>query len=964
MEEVMIKPKNKIVKDIYLFGEGNREMKALLGGKGANLQEMHNLGIPVPPFFTISTTKCKEYYSVKDSDLFMQKLIDNSKNYMGKMGEELEREFGSETNPLLVSVRSGAVVSMPGMMDTILNIGLTDHNLDALKRMYYKQKSKTMDELYDKQKKVADRFGLDAYRRLLQMFASTISDEESKGQIDKGFRIAMKEVKDAMIERFGKLPVGKKEISDNDMSIADLELLIEKYKKVYYDNGLEDVMNKCFENTNTEEAVYEQLRLSVEAVFSSSRSPRAIVYKEKEGLPADLGTAVNVQAMVFGNTGNNSSTGVLFTRNNATGAKTNRLTDERMLYGDWLLNAQGEDVVAGIRNTHAIPSLEKAMPVVYKDLKDIVLRLESHFKDMQDVEFTVENCKLWILQTRNGKRSSLAKLVTSVDMVEEGLITEKEAVQRFSPDDLEILMHPVFDPKANKTKLSQGLNAGYGEVSGVIALSPEYAQELALEGKDVILVREDTSPEDVHGMLVSRGVYTKTGGLTSHAAIVGKQFNKAVVVGDANLVITEGATRGHGSVSINGKVFQEGNQYISISGTTGNVYEGRVPSRESEIERVVKGEMKSDNSLVFKYLVKMLRFAKKVKKIGVRANADTAIDAKVARMFGAEGIGLLRTEHTMFEDTPQINAMREMILAQDKQSRILALKEVEALQLANFIGVFRVMDGLPITIRLLDPPLDEFLPNSLERQEEFVNYMYDKYHGDKSAYHKAVKEKIEDLRESNPMMGFRGNRLCVIYPEIAEMQARSIFEAICVLRKEGLSPVVEIMFPVVISSGEIIFTMDIMERIKEEVVAKHRSDGIENIDVHYGTMMETPRAALNAEEIAKNVDFFSFGTNDLTQLTNGMDRNSSAAYLDTYIDNGFIKKQPFLSIDEKGPGKLVEIAVKEGKKANPDIKLGFCGEHGGDPLSIEFFSRIGLHYVSCGAFKVPVAILSAGRLVD
>ncbi|MFH1409092.1 MAG: pyruvate, phosphate dikinase [Nanoarchaeota archaeon] len=927
------------MKQIFLFGEGNKEMNELLGGKGANLQEMSNLGIPVPPFFTITTEACKAYYEAKDKDLFLDEIMQEARPMIEAIEKKLGRSFGGVEEPLLFSVRSGAKVSMPGMMDTVLNIGICDKNLSGLAKAFYTK---------DMENEKSARFALDSYRRLLQMFGTTVFDD--KQAMEKGFKEALASIKTGINKDVFS-------VADTDLDSNQLKELIRAFKEVYVKQGLGEVMELCFENPDPEEAAANQLRLAMSAVFKSSQGARAIAYKKQSGLPLDLGTAVNVQAMVFGNRGNRSATGVLFTRNNANGEK--EIDGKRIFYGDWLLNAQGEDVVSGIRDTEPIASLEKAMPETYKELSNHVLKLEQHYQDMQDIEFTVEEGKLWILQTRSGKRTSLATLVCAVDMVRETLITEKEAVRRFRPEDIEVLMHPVFDRHVKKRLLSKGLAAGPGEVSGVIALSPEFAVELKEHGKNVILIRPETSPEDVHGMLASRGVYTKTGGLTSHAAIVGKQFNKAVIVGDSSLDIEEGP-KGKGSVCIGGTTFKEGQDYISISGTTGEIFEGRIPSMESEIERVVKGDIPPEKSKVFTYFHEIISFAKNIKFMGVRANADTGQDSAVARLFGAEGIGLLRTEHTMFQDAEQIYAMREMILASDKEQRVRALVAVERLQTKNFVDVFTAMSGLPVTVRLLDPPLDEFLPNSPERIDEFVEVYKKKYGGEKTAITKQVNKRIEELREANPMMGFRGNRLAVIYPEIAEMQARSIFEAMVQAKENGAEPFVEIMAPVTICQGEIEYTGKIIKRIKEEYDNRYVNIG----KVIFGTMIETPRAALTARNIAQSVDFMSFGTNDLTQLTNGMDRNASGAYVEKYIEEGFLPGKPFVTLDMEGPGKLLEWAVKEGRKQHPKLKLGICGEHGADPESIHFchsVGGIGLDYVSCGAFKVPIAILTAAH---
>ncbi|MBU0980981.1 MAG: pyruvate, phosphate dikinase [Nanoarchaeota archaeon] len=908
------------MKRIYQFGEGNKDMKELLGGKGANLQEMFNLGVEVPAFFTITTEACKEYYSAKDKDALIRKVMEEAEPYLKQVEEKMGKSFGSKDKPLLVSVRSGAAVSMPGMMNTILNIGLCDSNLKSFAKSFS-----------------GERFALDGYRRLLQMFGDTVFDAK---EVEQGFKDAMEEVK----AKLGK------DVKDTDLGIKELKELVERFKQVYKDNGLSEVLKECFENNDSREASINQLRHAIDAVFKSSQGHRALVYKKQEGLPADMGTAVNVQAMVFGNTGDDSATGVLFTRNNATGEKGD---GKRILYGDWLLNAQGEDVVAGIRNTMPIEELGKAMPEIYAELRKTVFMLEKHYKDMQDIEFTVEEGKLWMLQTRMGKRSSLAKLVCAVDMVKEGLIDEREAVRRFGPEDMEVLMHPVFDPKSEKKQLSSGSAAGPGEVSGLVAFTPEKAVELGKQGKDVILVRPETSPEDVHGMLASKGIYTRTGGLTSHAAIVGKQFNKAVIVGDSSLQIDEKK----GLAMIGGKEFKEGQDYISISGTTGKVFEGRVASIESEIERVAKGELDPLKSKVYSYFQDMMGYAKAIKKLGVRANADTGSDSRIARLFGAEGIGLLRTEHTMFNEPEQIMAMREMILAADTNSREKALMAIEPLQMKNFVEVFKAMSGLPVTIRLLDPPLDEFLPNTSERIREAAEYICRKYGGEKAEVESQIRRRLSDLKEANPMMGFRGNRLSVVYPEIARMQARSIFEAMYKAKLAGAEPVAEIMAPVTICEGEIRHTGEIVEKVRKEMEKKFGK-----LPILFGTMIETPRAALDAGKIAQSVDFFSFGTNDLTQLTDGMDRNSAGVYLNEYVGRGWLGGEPFVTIDKTGPGKLVEMAVDEGKKTNPKLKLGVCGEHGADPESIYFFEKAGMDYVSCGAFKVPIAILAAAHI--
>jgi len=958
-------------KRIFAAGEGSKEMKNLLGGKGANLQEMHNLGMPVPAFFTIDTETCREFYSADDKTQFFNELVTECGPYIKQIEQVMGRIFGATENPLLVSLRSGAAVSMPGMMDTILNLGLSDANLEGLAKSFYAKNLSKTSQQYQAQKQIADWFSLDAYRTLLVTFGTAVFEDKKKS-LEEGFGNVLKEVKTKVLGRKGpsEKPLTVDDIKDTDLTIADMKEVVQGYKDVYRKNSLGDVVEECFENKDANAVAYAQFRCASEGVFRSSQSPRAIVYKLKENQPEDLGTALNVQGMVFGNLGSNSATGVLFTRNDATGEKADS-AGNRVLYGDWLQNAQGEAVVAGIRIPNKIADLEKLMPKQYKQLYDIALELEQHYRDVQDIEFTIEDGKLWMLQTRAGKRAAQASLVCALDMVDEGLITKKEALLRFSPADMEALLHDVFDPDADKTYITKGIAAGPGDASGIIALTPEYAIELASKDYKVILVRAETKPEDVAGMFASKGICTKIGGPSCHAAIVGKQYNKAVVAGAKELEITEGREKGTGTLKIGSKTYKEGEDYISISGTTGEIFEGKVSTIRSEIERVVKGELSESESGIWSYYKKMREYAtgdKHVKelknRLGVRANSDTPVDASAARLLGAEGIGLLRTEHTMFEEAEQRYAMREMILASDTESRMKALEAVEALQTRNFYEVFKVMDTLPVTVRLLDPPLDEFLPGP-EGIKSFVNSYKQKHGGSESEITDMLEKRLEDLKEANPMMGFRGNRLGVVHPEIIEMQARSIFNAMYQLRKEGHDPKVEIMAPVTICEGELSYTKGVIDKVRQEVDKEHAPSKLDIGKVHYGTMIETPRAAIHGKEIAAGVaEFFSFGTNDLTQGTLMVDRSSAGSYLNMYVEEGWLEHPPFVTIDVSGVGHLVEKASVDGRKANPNLKLGICGEHGGDPKSIEFFHSVGgagLDYVSCGAYKIPVAIIAAAH---
>ena len=893
---------------VYSFSagrsDGGAEMKELLGGKGANLAEMCRLGIPVPPGFTVTTEACNYYSEHKSYPGGLHTEVDNA---LAAMAEIMGSRFGDPVNPLLLSARSGARQSMPGMMETVLNLGLTSKTLPALI-------AKTDNP----------RFVYDAYRRLITMYADVVM-EKATG-IEPADGDGIRHQLEHMLEEV-KRAKGVK--NDSDLGAEDLEPLCTRYKE-----RVAEVLGTPFPDD-----AMEQLRGAILAVFRSWNGKRAVAYRRIEGIPDAWGTAVNVQAMVFGNTGPTSATGVAFTRNPATG--------ENIFYGEWLPNAQGEDVVAGIRTPYALnaacrtetnrdlPTLEDAMPESYAELCEIRERLEAHFKDMQDVEMTIEEGRLWMLQTRTGKRNGAAALRCAVEMADEGLIDREEAVRRVRPKQLDELLHPMVDPAAEQsaTPIAQGLPAGPGGAVGKIAMSSDRAQALAEQGEKVILVRAETSPEDVHGMHAAEAIVTAKGGMTSHAALVARGWGKTCVVGCGALDIDHGA----GVVRVDGKQFREGD-VLTVNGTRGAVYAGALPLLEIDPEK---------NEL----LARFLGWCDEIRRLGVRTNADRPEDARQARRFGAEGIGLCRTEH-MFFDEERIQAVREMILAETLVDREKAVAKLLPYQKADFRGIFDAMAGLPVTVRLLDPPLHEFMPSSDD--EETLRELGEST--GKSV--EQIRTRLAQLHELNPMLGHRGCRLGISYPEITRMQARAILEAAAELRQEGVDARPEIMVPLIGTLGEFrdqkAIVLEIAEQVKKE-------KGIDDLPFLVGTMIEVPRAALTAGEIAPEADFFSFGTNDLTQMTCGFSRDDIGSFLPLYLKRGIYAVDPFASLDQSGVGQLVEMASANGREAHAGLKLGICGEHGGDPASIGFFHRVGLDYVSCSPFRVPIARLAAAQ---
>jgi pyruvate,orthophosphate dikinase len=873
-------------KYIYFFGEGKAEgkgdMKDLLGGKGAGLAEMTNAGIPVPPGFTITTEMCRYYY--KNNKKLPDDFEEELKKYLKKLEKVTGKKFGDPKNPLLVSVRSGAKFSMPGMMDTILNLGLNDESVKGLAES-------TGNE----------RFAYDAYRRFIQMFGNVVMG------IDKN--------------EFEKILENKKKEKgvhyDSDLDANDLKEIVEKYKEIYKEKTGEDFPQDPM----------VQLKRAINAVFESWNNPRAITYRKLNKIPDDLGTAVNIVTMVFGNMGNDSGTGVGFTRNPSTG--------EKEFYGEYLTNAQGEDVVAGIRTPKPISELEKEMPEVYKQLKEITDRLEKHYRDLQDFEFTIERGKLYMLQTRTGKRTPLAAVKIAVDMVKEGLITKEEAIMRIEPSQIDQLLHPIIDPKAKVEPIAKGLPASPGAASGKIVFTADKAEELG-KNEPVILVREETSPDDIHGMATAKGILTSRGGMTSHAAVVARGMGKPCVVGCGEIQIDEEK----GIMRIKDKELKEGD-WITIDGGTGNVIIGQVPT----IEAGITGEFKT-----------LMEWVDEFRKIGVRANADIPRDAKKAREFGAEGIGLCRTEH-MFFAPERLPAVIEMIMAKTEEERRKALDKLLPFQKEDFIGLFKEMKGYPVIIRTLDPPLHEFLPKREELMVEIALMKERKEDPEKIKEKEKLLERVEQLHEFNPMLGHRGCRLGITYPEITEMQARAIMEAACELAKEGETVIPEIMIPLVGNVEELKHQKEIVVKVAEEVMKKY---GVK-IKYMVGTMIEVPRAALTADEIAKEADFFSFGTNDLTQMTFGFSRDDVGKFLFYYLEKKILKDDPFMTLDQNGVGQLIKMGIEKGRKTNPNLEIGICGEHGGDPESVKFCHRVGMNYVSCSPYRIPVAKLAAAQ---
>jgi pyruvate,orthophosphate dikinase len=891
-------------KNVYFFGkgkaDGTAEMRNLLGGKGANLAEMTNLGIPVPAGFTITTEVCTSYF--ENNQQWPTGLEAEIKTNLEKVEAAMGKVFGDTNNPLLLSVRSGARASMPGMMDTILNLGLNDDTVQGLIKSSGNE-----------------RFAWDSYRRFIQMYSNVVLGLEHSN-----FEAILEQKK---AEKGVKL--------DYELAAEDLKDLVAKFKAWIKTNS----------STEFPSDPWTQLRGAINAVFSSWMNPRAITYRKLNKIPAEWGTAVNVQAMVFGNMGDNSATGVAFTRDPSTG--------ENIFYGEFLINAQGEDVVAGIRTPEEIsleasknwaknngiseedrktkyPSLEEYMPECYQQLLQLRKTLEEHYKDMQDIEFTIQDRKLYMLQTRSGKRTGPAALKIAVDLVAEGLIDKKTALLRIEPEQLDQLLHPMIDPKANVNKIAKGLPASPGAAVGQVVFTAEDAEEWNNKGHKVILVRTETSPEDISGMHVAQGILTARGGMTSHAAVVARGMGKCCVAGCSDALVDEGKK----IVTINGNVLKEGD-WMTLNGSTGDIILGQAPLVEPE----VSGNFET-----------LMSWADEVRALRVRTNADSPHDAKVARGFGAEGIGLCRTEHMFFgPEHERILAVREMILADDVEARKKALSKILPYQKADFMAIFEEMKDLPVTIRLLDPPLHEFLPHDRKGQEEMAAEM--------GIPVEKVIDKVNSMSEFNPMLGFRGCRLGVVFPEIFETQVQAIFEAACELSKKGQKVVPEVMIPLVGTTGELKLIKDYSVKVAEAVMAKA---GVK-IEYLIGTMIELPRAALIADQIAKDAEFFSFGTNDMTQMAFGYSRDDAGRFLPLYVDKKILEDDVFQRLDQEGVGQLLEIGLQKGRAQRPGIKVGICGEHGGDPSSVEFCHKIGMDYVSCSPFRVPIARLAAAQ---
>ncbi|WP_340817664.1 pyruvate, phosphate dikinase [Methanolobus sp. WCC4] len=875
-------------KFVYFFGneetEGKNSMKDLLGGKGANLAEMANLGIPVPPGFTITTEVCLLY--LKDGD-YSTEVVDQINNAISQLEKVTGKKFGDNNNPLLVSVRSGARVSMPGMMDTVLNLGLNDDTVAGLAK-------KTGNE----------RFAYDSYRRFLTMFGDVVLDIEH--------------------HRFESvLSAKKKELGvelDTDLDANVLKELVEEFKGIIRDSI----------GTDFPQDPRQQLQMAIDAVFNSWNNQRAITYRRLNNIPGEWGTAVNVQSMVYGNMGETSGTGVAFTRDPATG--------DKRFFGEYLINAQGEDVVAGIRTPEPISTLHETMPESYATLETIYKKLEDHFRDMQDIEFTIEDGKLYMLQTRTGKRTAAAALKIAVDMVEEGLIDKRTAVTRVSPEQIDRLLHPTIDPSSEYESVATGLPASPGAAVGKVVFTAEHAEEMAKNDEKVILVRTETSPEDIGGMDAAQGILTVRGGMTSHAAVVARGMGKPCVAGCGSVSIDINAC----TFSVSDVTVNEGD-FVTIDGSTGDLIIG-------EVELTTPG--------VSSELHTLLAWADEIREMGVRTNADTPHDAQVAREFGAEGIGLCRTEH-MFFGEDRIPAVREMILAEDTEVRKAALQKLLPMQKEDFMGLFKVMEGLPVTIRLLDPPLHEFLPKHEELADKLRALEAEGGSAEEMESIKQVMERVESMVETNPMLGHRGCRLGITYPEIYEMQVRAIIEAACELKTSGMDIVPEIMIPLISHVNELASTKKDLVEVTESVMAEKDC----KLDYLVGTMIELPRAALTADQIAKEAEFFSFGTNDLTQTTFGFSRDDAGKFLPFYIENSILENDPFAVLDQEGVGELVRTGIEKGRSTRPDLKIGICGEHGGEPSSVKFGYNIGLNYVSCSPFRVPIARLAAAQAV-
>ncbi len=891
---------------VYFFGdgkaEGNAKMKELLGGKGANLAEMSKLGILVPPGFTITTEVCTHFMDTNGK--YPKRLKEEVETALKKVEKIMGMRFGDNQDPLLFSVRSGARVSMPGMMETVLNIGLTSATLPGLVA-----------------KAGNERFVYDAYRRLITMYSDVVMEKAAGIEPKEGMGIRRQ-----LEKEMRKMKDDKAVLDDTELDVDDLKKLVNIFKK-----KVKQVLKRDFPDDP-----YEQFWGAISAVFQSWNGKRAVAYRRIENIPGDWGTAVNIQTMVFGNMGQNCATGVAFTRNPATG--------ENEFYGEFLVNAQGEDVVAGIRTPQAIntvskteaskhlPSLEELMPKLYKQLANIRTKLEKHYRDMQDIEFTIQDGTLFMLQTRVGKRNGTAAVGMAVGMCEEGLISKEEAILRVRPEQLDELLHPMLDPESEKKAedLARGLPAGPGGALGQIVFTADDAEAWAKEGKEVILVRDETSPEDVHGMRAAQAILTAKGGMTSHAALVARGWGKCCIVGCGALNISASKK----VLSVKGRKLHEGD-WISLNGTKGIVYESKVGLLAADPEKNVQYK-------------KLMSWADKFRKLNIRTNADTPDDAKLARNFGAEGIGLTRTEH-MFFGPDRLTSMREMILADGEAGRKKALKKLLPLQRKDFTGIFKAMDGLPVTIRTLDPPLHEFLPQDEVSQKEMAKQM--------GVSIEALKAKVQSLHEINPMLGHRGCRLGITYPEITAMQVQAIMEAACSVAKQGVKVHPEIMIPLVGTRAELENQRKLAVDTAEQVIKKT------GVRVKYlvGTMIEIPRAAITADQIAEVADFFSFGTNDLTQMTFGYSRDDAGKFLPDYLSKNILAAEPFQTLDQEGVGQLVEMGIQRGRASRPGLKVGICGEHGGDPESIEFCHKVGMNYVSCSPFRVPIARLAAAQ---
>ncbi len=873
------KTKTKGQKVVYLFGDGkadgNATMKGVLGGKGANLAEMSSLGIPVPPGFTISTEVCSEFY--ENNQKLPESVREHTLKALAEVEKIMDKKFGNAVNPLLVSVRSGARASMPGMMDTILNLGLNEQTVVGLEKVSRNP-----------------RFAWDSYRRFIQMYSNVVM-----GMNGSLLEVALEDLKDEK---------GYK--NDTEFTDEDLQKLVQEFKK--------QVLNST--GKKFPEDPFEQLWGAISAVFLSWNTPRAKTYRQLNDIPEAWGTAVNVQSMVFGNMGDDSATGVAFTRNPSTG--------ENKFYGEFLVNAQGEDVVAGIRTPQEIVNLEKVMPVSFKQLMEIQKKLEEHYKDMQDIEFTIEKGRLWMLQTRTGKRTAKAALRIACEMLDKKAIGVEEALLRIPPATLDQLLHPTLDPKANKKLLCKGLPASPGAASGAIVFTSEEAEEYKKNATKCILVRIETSPEDIHGMVAAEGILTTRGGMTSHAAVVARGMGKSCVAGCGDIDVDYNKDQ----MTVNGRVFKKGD-VVTLDGGTGEVFEGTVQTLDASLDENFK---------------RIMKLADERRHLGVRTNADTPADAKKAREYGAEGIGLCRTEH-MFFDPDRIDVVRRMIMSESSTERKTALKELLPMQRKDFYEIFKAMKGYPVTIRLLDPPLHEFVPHS----EVEIQALADRIHMEPDK----VRTRVRNLAESNPMLGHRGCRLAITFPEIYEMQSRAIAEAAAQLVAEGDTLVPEIMIPLVATQKE----LAVLRKLTEDTVRQVQKEKNVKFDYLVGTMIELPRAAVTADEIAHEADFFSFGTNDLTQTTIGISRDDAGRFLGAYVNHGIFEKDPFVSIDQGGVGKLVKLGVELGRKTNQKLKVGICGEHGGDPASIEFFHSAGLDYVSCSPYRVPIARLAAAQ---